>query len=403
MTARSVHSPDAFEGTDMISPYVSTYATFCVFCIIILLILLSQTGYSFGDERDVIYFRMLAISIIIQTASQGIWVFRSEIPIGFNQRAAYHLNLLDLLGMAGSVYWWFLYIFIQGQHKKFIEKKQAQLRAILFSIPFLFVVVFDTLSEFNNLVFYIDATNSYVRGPLYNVHVIICYGYYAASIVISTMRMLTGDRFEREFYMRLTVFSLIPAIGGLLQVLLKNAPYAVMGNVLGVFNMYCGRQNSRINTDALTGINNRGRAEEYLEGIQKNVKDNPIYIYMLDVDNFKFVNDTFGHNEGDRCLRALADALQAVGRITPSLFISRIGGDEFLCTSDVARTDPEVVMEAIRKTFSEQTKLKNMRTEVSLSIGYSIYDNPSVRIVDVMHAADQALYREKKQHHSLRA
>lgn len=115
----------------MISPYVSTYATFCVFCIIILLILLSQTGYSFGDERDVIYFRMLAISIIIQTASQGIWVFRSEIPIGFNQRAAYHLNLLDLLGMAGSVYWWFLYIFIQGQHKKFIEKKQAQLRAIL--------------------------------------------------------------------------------------------------------------------------------------------------------------------------------------------------------------------------------------------------------------------------------
>ena len=111
MTARSVHSPDAFEGTDMISPYVSTYATFCVFCIIILLILLSQTGYSFGDERDVIYFRMLAISIIIQTASQGIWVFRSEIPIGFNQRAAYHLKLLDLLGMAGSVYWWFLYIF----------------------------------------------------------------------------------------------------------------------------------------------------------------------------------------------------------------------------------------------------------------------------------------------------
>ncbi|MDY6304919.1 MAG: GGDEF domain-containing protein [Oribacterium sp.] len=203
--------------------------------------------------------------------------------------------------------------------------------------------------------------------------------------------------------MRLTVFSLIPAIGGLLQVLLKNAPYAVMGNVLGVFNMYCGRQNSRINTDALTGINNRGRAEEYLEGIQKNVKDNPIYIYMLDVDNFKFVNDTFGHNEGDRCLRALADALQAVGRITPSLFISRIGGDEFLCTSDVARTDPEVVMEAIRKTFSEQTKLKNMSTEVSLSIGYSIYDNPSVRIVDVMHAADQALYREKQQHHSLRA
>lgn len=60
-------------------------------------------------------------------------------------------------------------------------------------------------------------------------------------------------------------------------------------------------------------------------------------------------------------------------------------------------------MEAIRKTFSEQTKLKNMSTEVSLSIGYSIYDNPSVRIVDVMHAADQALYREKKQHHSLRA
>ena len=99
-------------------------------------------------------------------------------------------------------------------------------------------------------------------------------------------------------------------------------------------------QEMQIYSDALTGLNNRRRSDQVLEEfIEKAGPACGFYIFMIDVNRFKNINDRFGHIEGDRALQKIASSLtQVTGKY--AVFLSRWGGDEFMIIGSESAIGP---------------------------------------------------------------
>jgi diguanylate cyclase (GGDEF)-like protein len=119
---------------------------------------------------------------------------------------------------------------------------------------------------------------------------------------------------------------------------------------------------------------------------------------MLDVDNFKDLNDTFGHAAGDRVLREIASTIQNGLRVQD--VAGRMGGEEFLVLLPHSTADEALVIaERLRQLINDVDCVKrcNIQTTISVSAGAAQFD--PVRHTDgdeLIHDADQALYRAKE-------
>ena len=153
----------------------------------------------------------------------------------------------------------------------------------------------------------------------------------------------------------------------------------------------------RAETDGLTGLFNRNAFLKKAKNILKteNGPDTKHALFMLDVDNFKKLNDTQGHRVGDRFLIEMSAAIRSCFRNTD--IIGRLGGDEFLV---LMRQTPN--NEITTKNANELLKKINGvcsyydMPELSVSIGISNYPTDGTSFDELYDRADEALYRAKK-------
>jgi len=158
----------------------------------------------------------------------------------------------------------------------------------------------------------------------------------------------------------------------------------------------------KVNYDALTGIHNRRFMEESLATLIKTLSRSgaQLSLLMLDIDYFKKYNDTYGHSEGDNCLKSVAAVIaESVNRI-PGDFVARYGGEEFavvLPSTDEsgAKIVAEKILDAIRAKNIPH-KLNEAASCVTISIGgtTSIVKHTH-KGDDYIRRADKALYVSK--------
>ena len=150
--------------------------------------------------------------------------------------------------------------------------------------------------------------------------------------------------------------------------------------------------------DALTGLYNRAFFVTVMEQeIRRSERmDRGFAVLMLDLDDLKPVNDTFGHQWGDRLIKAVADALRQTIRFTDA--VARYGGDEFIVL--LPETDASgayIVAETLRRSIAELTLRASERTvRSSVSIGLVTYPQDGVTIEQLVAAADVAMYESKR-------
>lgn len=153
-------------------------------------------------------------------------------------------------------------------------------------------------------------------------------------------------------------------------------------------------------SDALTGLPNRRALDVRLEeDISRSLRyGHPFAVIMMDLDGFKFVNDTFGHATGDQILRQYAQFLAKAKR--SSDFLARYGGDEMMMIL------PETDLEAARKVAQNiSARVSEFRVSLpdgqqhclNLSGGIAIFPTHASSASDMLRAADEALYRAKRQ------
>lgn len=148
------------------------------------------------------------------------------------------------------------------------------------------------------------------------------------------------------------------------------------------------------NTDTLTGLYNRRRTMEYLESLLK-AAETQISICLCDIDHFKRVNDTYGHDVGDVVLKKISETFQK--RLPPDTFISRWGGEEFLLIFPRLNGDEaSAALETLRQKIRELTFDGGIETfTVSLTYGLVEYDYHS-DITTLLKEADEKLYIGKE-------
>ena len=149
--------------------------------------------------------------------------------------------------------------------------------------------------------------------------------------------------------------------------------------------------------DTLTGLyNRRGFALAYQKLLEAEQKNMQLTIILADLDRLKYINDTFGHKEGDFAIRTVADTLQ---KVCPqgSLF-NRFGGDEMLAVCP-GRIEPEDVKAAFTKYFNEFNEASEKPYEVSASIGiYITEENDVLSFEELIEKSDRLMYEEKERH-----
>jgi diguanylate cyclase (GGDEF)-like protein/PAS domain S-box-containing protein len=145
--------------------------------------------------------------------------------------------------------------------------------------------------------------------------------------------------------------------------------------------------------DSLTGLANRRRL--FIELGELNQACTPLALFMIDLDLFKKVNDSFGHEAGDHLLQFVASQLREL--IGDDGLVARLGGDEFaiVCPGLTSEAETAALVAKIRSATSEPVALANGQVSISLSIGVAI----SAGLVDgttLLRHADIAMYEAKE-------
>ncbi len=150
-------------------------------------------------------------------------------------------------------------------------------------------------------------------------------------------------------------------------------------------------------TDLLTEVPNRRHAMERVESEWKSAvrSGSQFAVLMVDIDRFKSVNDTYGHDVGDVVLKSTAQAIS--GTLRGEDQVARLGGEEFLIIARGANAeDARVLGERVRLVVEENVvEAEGYRDSVTISLGVASFDQGFVGISEMMKAADDAVYQAK--------
>jgi len=148
--------------------------------------------------------------------------------------------------------------------------------------------------------------------------------------------------------------------------------------------------------DSLTGLYNRRILEEILHLEENKRRQTPLALLLIDVDNFKAINDTFGHPAGDSVLTVLAKILMDNSR--KENIVARYGGEEFAVLLNNTGLDTALqVADRLRMKLSEQVfTFSGRKVSFTASIGVSHNDGVTAIPETLLSRADQALYQAKR-------
>lgn len=152
-------------------------------------------------------------------------------------------------------------------------------------------------------------------------------------------------------------------------------------------------EREKANLDDLTGLYRRKMYEEKIK--LEQIKERLLGFFLIDVDDFKNINDTFGHTKGDEILIAVSEVMKRVTRLED--LTCRLGGDEFSMTV-INRTNKEV-LEIAKRLISEINSIRieeDPSYKIGVSIGIANYIDSNTNFTEMYKKADKALYKSKE-------
>jgi diguanylate cyclase (GGDEF)-like protein len=140
-------------------------------------------------------------------------------------------------------------------------------------------------------------------------------------------------------------------------------------------------------TDELTGLANRRNFLSQLANMKSG------FIFLLDLDGFKGINDTLGHESGDQLLKQVASRFMRA--IPNDSHLARLGGDEFGIIASISKEEAVELGQAIKATLSYPISLAAEQVKVGVSVGITEF-NPELTSSELLHQADQMMYEAKR-------
>ncbi|MDD4689552.1 MAG: GGDEF domain-containing protein [Eubacteriales bacterium] len=372
------------------------YAEINIVGAVLLLLLLNNMNKS--GSRDIptdqkIFNACLLMNILIFLFDTGMWLTDGN-PYPMLRTVNYVMTTLYYISNPLICFLWLLYT----DYKIYESRSGLLKRARFYAIPVVVNSVLSLASPFTEWLFIIDKGNHYMRGPLFPVMALASLIYLAVSFVISLVDVHRNSWAENErVYMHLVIFPIGVIVASIIQIMFFGISIIWVTTMLALASIYINIQNGEISTDHLTGLYNRRRLKQHINRkIKLNNENNLLFAIMLDLDDFKCINDQLGHLMGDDALVKMASILRQARKGSDD-FIARIGGDEFLIVGE--RVDPIEINQLIEKINSiALTYNQNHQLKYTLmpSMGYSVFAKGDT-LDSFLAAADKEMYRNKQE------
>ena len=285
---------------------------------------------------------------------------------------------------------WLLYTHCEIYHDE--ERTKRLVRPLLF--VFMVYAGMATLSLHSNWFYSIDQENVYHRGPYFWVPAALTVVLITTAFILI---VFNRNNIEKKHYFSLVFFAIPPFICIFLQILIYGLSLILNGLTISLLIVFFTIQNRRMDTDYLTGVYNRKKLEAYLKSkINTSTKSKTFSAILIDLDNFKSINDTYGHAMGDQALETSAALLKSCLRSND--FIARYGGDEFYIILDVSnKSTLEQTIERIYGCLEKFNKSTAKSYELGFSMGYAVYDfSLRMKAEEFQKQIDLLMYENKR-------
>lgn len=342
------------------------YAYFAPCIMLVFLLFLIRINHLFSREQNRLFAfaAVFSIGLIVVTSVDYLISLEEGSPLWMVRRVTSFLNFA-----CGPVIPLILI-------KIFSSKRISP----MLYIPFAINIALSFASMFVNLVFYISPDNDYARGPLSFAPVIAFMFYIALIFFVTPSKSISAKRSE------------LILIGSMMAVLLTTVILEIVfrfhflnyaASAIGFSAYYLLQNINYFSKDPLTGIMNRQMFDFKFRKASESQK--PMLVGLLDINDFKNINDTEGHEAGDRALVLFAETVaKSLGR---SAELYRTGGDEFMLLSSLE--NEKEVIESLPAALEETKK-----NGVGFAYGLTTHragDDPQ----ETLRRVDREMYADK--------
>lgn len=343
------------------------------------------------------YMITLLSSLVLGVLNFIVW-FIDKNSFSYSNIINNFINIIIMIVICIIYYNWFLY-FENINKSKLINTK---IKRLIFKIPLLILIVILCLSYITNWIIYIDDFN-FIRLNYYYIFIGITMIYFLITLFLSLIRLNDKNKLiNKRKNMTIFFFCLYQILVTIICLLYFGKPHIIIAITLGFVYTYLDFLNQLITVDPLTKLNNKSQLINILTNeIKNSLENNDLYLLMLDMDDFKAINDNYGHVEGDQALITVSNILKQVC-YDKNCLVFRYGGDEF---NIIVKTSNEEKVKLISRNIIEEldnyNKNSNKKYKLKISIGYFKYNNNIKSVSDFISKADKELYNIKRKKYDI--
>lgn len=371
--------------------YVQNAIVGIILISLILFYVLGQGGRR--QAQDSLFVALLVSTFLIIVFEFFVDVFSGSSFYGSRFLLVFSTYMFYILNPFPSV---FYLLYLNQLHRHW--SRIPQLMGIVAFTPAVLGLVLTTVSLFNGMIYSIDVQNVYQRGNYFYLIVIVDFLCFVFGVIYL---LYYRESFKKRDFSLFVFFPIPVIIGGVLQATFYGVELTGLTLAITLLIVYLQMQNSQANKDYLTLLYNRGVSETYLQHLLQNKKRTGfVGGIMMDVNNFKLINDLHGHDLGDRSLRYISRILTE--SFKNKWFIARYGGDEFILLKEMSSAQ-ELTKEVAN--FNEHldifNELENLPFPLSISIGYaSVAPSDDMYGPTFIKLLDNLMYTNKREYHA---
>lgn len=358
---------------------------FCVIiCVVFLLLAMKEIS---TDSKSSLLIYIMGLCALLNVQDLFCFIFyESSYPV---------LNLFFnsgyfIIGLSLTLLW---YMFSIRMAKVNFMQKPFMIALML--LPYVLIMGLILASFWTGWLFSLDENGFYCRGPYFAIQMIGCGFYIFVPFCISFARM-----FMKRYYadvglnLSLASFGVFPLITMLVQMFLPTTPSISIGVTLSVLLVFINIQTQHISTDPLTGLNNRNCMNRFLERKVLNIqKGKQLFLFLIDVDKFRAINENYGRLQGDIVLQIVGDTLKNVcGHL--GHFVARCDDDEFAVVAEMNDfSDALYLRRYILMILGK--KSDHLKFPLRLSIGYTSWLFNGDSVPDYISRAEKQLLEDR--------
>lgn len=375
--------------------YAELYALINFFCILIHMIVLIRSFVDMNGLHKAGTYRAAIVFSMLMCLSDTVFTLcthQDHVYIA----PAFLLALKTAYFLSNEMMCicWFFY-FESQQH--LIRNRQW----IISCLPLIMALILLAANSYTGILFYLDHHLIYQRGPFFTLLYLLSYCYVLYFSIGAFIRSFRDENYgNRDVYRTIALFPVLPAVCGIIQFFAPALPVLCGGMSCIILIHYMTQLRVLISRDPLTGMNNRRYFLNQLSQELKNHKnDGHLALVMIDIDLFKEINDRFGHDEGDKALCLMAEALKkTASQYRKYCLVARYGGDEFMALTKVNAQKEIFDFEHLLVRNITDLQKNNDLYQVSISFGHAFNDT-GMTLKTMIQESDQAMYNEKAAHH----